>query len=133
MALRQYIKKYGTTDLVKELVFRSGIRSGQIIIKIFSDGKQFEVENIERFRSSEDMKDMDLNIESIVNDVIERRERKRLRRQAVPEILDTLEHPNLKNVNAELRARGFRPFRTIEAAVREANARPLPSLEFRKP
>ncbi len=66
---------------------------------------------------------MDLNIESIVNDVIERRERKRLRRQAVPEILDTLEHPNLKNVNAELRARGLRPFRTIEAVVRAANAR----------
>ena len=76
---------------------------------------------------------MDLNIESIVRDVLERRECKRLRRHATREIPDTLERANIKNVNAELRARGFRPFRTIEAVVRAANARPLPSLEFRKP
>jgi hypothetical protein len=59
MSNRQYIKTYSTTQVVKELVFRSGIRSGQIVIKIHNDGKQFELEKHERFRSDEDMKHLD--------------------------------------------------------------------------
>jgi len=59
MPQHNYIKRYETTKLLQELVFRSGIRNGQITITIFSDGKQFNVEQSERFRSGEDMQHLD--------------------------------------------------------------------------
>lgn len=76
------------------------------------------------------MRHMGLDIEGIVVDVLQRRQRKGLRREVIRKTIDK-GGATLRRINAELRAHGLSPSRTIEQAVRAANARPLPSLKWK--
>ena len=78
------------------------------------------------------MRDMGLDIGSMVADVFERRRRKRLRREVTRETINETGRATLKRINAELRAHGLSAFRTVEQAVRAANARELPLLTLKE-